>query len=431
MRSRSYFLETLQEESSGKNVKSRRYFQSCDACGFQNSKTVGISKCPECGGTLNYRYDQGGKASVDGFPDKDLFGLWKYHKLLPIDDVRSCITLGEGATPLTTSVRLRAELGTAGRVMLKDETQNPTGTYKDRPAAMGVSKAIEIGSGKVIIASDGNAGPATAAYCARAGLKCFVLMPADTPVERNVQTILYGANLILIENSTVSDCIDLITDLSESYEWTHLTTAAAVNPYHFEGTKTIAFEIAEDLEWNTPDWVVMPAGGAGLSAAVWKGFLEIMEAGIITELPRILAVQAEGCAPLVKAFKEGKKKVERWENPSTLAKAISVPFPLDGEQALRAIRDSGGSAISVSDVEMVRAAGVMARLEGIFAEPTGAASVAGLAKALEEGIISKKESVVALVTGTGLKEITSFGKLLQSPKTIGRDISDLKSILDR
>jgi len=315
--------------------------------------------------------------------------------------------------------------------MLKDETQNPTGTYKDRPAAMGVSKAIEIGSGKVIIASDGNAGPATAAYCARAGLKCFVLMPADTPVERNVQTILYGANLILIENSTVSDCIDLITDLSESYEWTHLTTAAAVNPYHFEGTKTIAFEIAEDLEWNTPDWVVMPAGGAGLSAAVWKGFLEIMEAGIITELPRILAVQAEGCAPLVKAFKEGKKKVERWENPSTLAKAISVPFPLDGELALRAIRDSGGSAISVSDVEMVRAAGVMARLEGIFAEPTGAASVAGLAKALEEGIISKKESVVALVTGTGLKEITSFGKLLQSPKTIGRDISDLKSILDR
>jgi len=412
-------------------VKSHHYVQSCDECGFQHSNTVGIAKCPECGSTLNYRYDQDGKVYLDGFPDKDFFGLWKYHELLPIDDIRYCITLGEGATPLTTSVRLRAELGGAGRIMLKDETQNPTGTYKDRPAAMGVSKALEIGSGKVIIASDGNAGPATAAYCARAGLRCFVLMPSDTPVERNVQTIMYGANLILVENSTVSDCIDLISDLSEPYDWTHLTTAAAVNPYHFEGTKTIAFEIAEDLGWDTPDWVVMPAGGAGLSAAVWKGFLEMMEAGIITELPRILVVQAEGCAPLVRAFKEGKNKIERWENPSTLAKAISVPYPLDGELALRAIRDSGGSAISVSDGEMVHAAGVMARLEGIFSEPTGAASVAGLAKALGEGTVRKEESVVALVTGTGLKEITSFGKLLQSPKTIGRNISDLKNILDR
>ena len=129
----------------------------------------------------------------------------------------------------------------------------------------------------MIIASDGNAGPATAAYCAKAGLDCFVMMPADTLVEGNVQTILYGAELILVEKSTVSDCIDMIMDLSESSSWTHLTTASSVNPYHFEGTKTIAFEIAEDLGWNTPDWVMMPEGGAGLSAAIWKGFLEIME----------------------------------------------------------------------------------------------------------------------------------------------------------
>ncbi len=295
---------------------------------------------------------------------------------------------------------------------------------------MGVRKATEIGSGKVILASDGNAGPATVAYCARAGLCCFVLMPADTPVEINVQTISYGANLILVENSTVSDYIDMITDLSESNNWTHLTTAAAVNPYHFEGTKTIAFEIAEDLGWNTPAWVIMPAGGAGLSAAVWKGFLEMMEAGIITELPRILSVQAEECAPLVRAFKEHKNKIERWEKPSTLAKAISVPYPLDGELALRAIRDSGGSAISVSDGEMVNAARDMARLEGIFAEPTGAASVAGLSKALKEGIVSEEEPVVLLVTGTGLKAISSFGKLLEAPKTIGRNISHLKNALD-
>lgn len=411
-------------------MTSRHYVQSCDVCGFQNSNSVGIPKCPKCGNTLNYRYNQIGETGLDDFPDKDRYGMWKYHRLLPIDDFHHCVTLGEGATPLTTSVRLRAELGSTGRIMLKDETQNPTGTYKDRPAAMGVSKAIEIGSEKVIIASDGNAGPATAAYCARAGLRCFVLMPADTPVERNVQTILYGASLILADNSTVSDCIDMITDLSESNRWTHLTTAAAVNPYHFEGTKTIAFEIAEDLGWDTPDWVIMPAGGAGLSAAVWKGFLEMLEAGLITELPRLLVVQAEGCAPLVRAFKEHNTKIERWEKPSTLAKAISVPYPLDGELALRAIRDSNGSAISVSEGEMINAARVMARLEGIFAEPTGAASVAGLLKALEEGIVGNNESVVALVTGTGLKVISSFGKLLEIPETIGKNISDLKGILD-
>ncbi len=411
-------------------MTSRHYVQSCDVCGFQNSNSVGIPKCPKCGNTLNYRYNQIGETGLDDFPDKDRYGMWKYHRLLPIDDFHHCVTLGEGATPLTTSVRLRAELGSTGRIMLKDETQNPTGTYKDRPAVMGVIKAIEIGSEKVIIASDGNAGPATAAYCARAGLRCFVLMPADTPVERNVQTILYGANLILVENSTVSDCIDLITELPEYYNWTHLTTAAAVNPYHFEGTKTIAFEIAEDLGWNTPDWVIAPAGGAGLLAAVWKGFLEMIEAGIITDLPRLLAVQAEGCAPLVRAFKEHNTKIERWEKPSTLAMAISVPYPLDGELALQAIRDSGGSAISVSDSEMVNATRVMARLEGIFAEPTGAASIAGLAKAIEEGIVSKEESVVALVTGTGLKVISSFGKILEVHKTIGRNISDLKSTLD-
>ena len=175
---------------------------------------------------------------------------------------------------------------------------------------------------------------------------------------------------------------------------------------------------------------MMPEGGAGLSAAIWKGFLEMSEAGMIAKLPRLLVVQAEGCAPLVKAFKEHDTKIERWEKPSTLAKAISVPYPLDGELALRAIRDSGGSAISVSDSEMVNATRVMARHEGIFAEPTGVASIAGLAKALEEGIESKEESVVALVTGTGLKVILSFTKLLEIHRTIGKNILDLKSILE-
>ncbi|MGD9908770.1 MAG: pyridoxal-phosphate dependent enzyme [Mesotoga sp.] len=183
---------------------------------------------------------------------------------------------------------------------------------------MGVSKTKKIGSEEVIIASDGNAGPATAAYCGKAGLDCFVMMPADTLVEGNVQTILYGAELILVEKSTVSDCIDMIMDLSESSSWTHLTTASSVNPYHFEGTKTIAFEIAEDLGWNTPDWVIVAVRGADYSCYL-EGLFGDNGAGIITDLPRSLAVQAEGCAPLVKAFKEHNPKIERWEKPSTLA----------------------------------------------------------------------------------------------------------------
>lgn len=411
-------------------MEMRGYLQSCSSCGFQRSDSIGIAECPRCGKTLKYLYRRIREIKSSGFLDSSLFGMWKYHQLLPVDDLGSCVTLGEGGTPLTDSHRLRSRFGFSGRLLLKDETQNPTGTYKDRPASIGVTKALETGSRLVAVASDGNAGPAVAAYSARAGLDCLVVMPEDTPMERNIQAVLYGARLILVKESTVSECIDLVNELSGTFDWTHLTTAAAVNPYHIEGTKTIAYEIAEDLGWSSPDWVIVPAGGAGLAAATWKGFLEMKVAGMINKLPRLLVVQAKGCAPVVRAFIEKKRRVERWEKPNTKATAIGVPYPLDGDWALEAIEESGGYALTLSDEEMNRAAMILARSEGVFAESTGAASVAGFARALEEGVVGGEETVVAVVTGSGLKSISLFGELLDESRVIGRDSSDLNSVVD-
>ncbi len=404
----------------------RSFYMKCEKCGYLLKDIKGQAKCPACGNVLKYFYENEDKLNQENIVDKRFHNIWKFNRLLPVQDLNNIISLGEGNTPFHSANNLRELFDFSGNIYLKDETQNSTGTYKDRPASIGVSKAVECGYKSVIIASDGNAGPAVAAYAARAKIPCFVVMPRDTPDERNIQTLAYGAKLILVENATVSECIDMIEEINDNTNSLHLTTAAAVNPYHVEGTKTVGLEIAENMNWKTPDWVISPVGGAGLLASIWKSFVELKNANIVDRLPRILGVQAAGCAPVVKAFENGDKEVEWWRNPSTIATAIGVPYPLDGEWALEAIYSSNGYALSLEDKEFVEAARLLAKTEGVLAEPTAAASIGGLMKAKKHGVISEDADVVCVITGTGLKALNSFKGKIENIPVIGPRKNELR-----
>ncbi len=399
------------------------YILKCLTCGKK------YDSCEKCKGGLEiiYDYDELAHKINTKILERRKIGVWKYKELLPMNDDSKIITLGEGGTKLHECKKL-AEALSIEKIYAKDETRNPTGTYKDRPATVGVSKALEFGAKTVAIASDGNAGPATAAYAAKAGLRCYVFMPAVTPIERIVQVQMFGGKVILAKG-TVSDCIDILTKVQDQYGWHQLTTAIPLNPYQAEGSKTIAYEICEDLEWNVPDWVVIPVGGGGLLTANWKGFKEFFKLGIIKKLPKVAAVQAKGCAPVVKAYNNDKEKIENWGEPKTIAITIGVPYPLDGATALKAIRESKGTAVAVSDEEILRAEKLLAETEGIFAEPAGVASLAGTKKLIEKEIIGNEERVVFEVTGTGLKDLKSAVKMCGKPLCIKAKPEEVKTVI--
>lgn len=408
-----------------------KYILRCLACGEKyNNCEKSIYRCEKCGGSMEiiYDYDELIPKINTKILEKREPGVWKYKELLPLNDHSKIVALGEGGTKLHKCKRL-AEVLALEELYAKDETRNPTGTFKDRPATVGVSKALELGATSVAIASDGNAGPATAAYAAKAGLKCYVFMPATTPMDRIVQVQMFGGKVILVKG-TVSDCIDILTKVQDRYDWHQLTTAIPSNPYQAEGSKTIAYEICEDLGWSVPNWVVMPVGGGGLLTANWKGFKEFFKLGIIKKLPKIAAIQAKGCAPVVKAYGEDKNEVESWEEPNSIAITIGVPYPLDGTTALKAIRESKGIAMAVSDKEILEAERLLAQTEGIFAEPAGVASLAGVKKLIEKEIIGNKEKVVFEVTGTGLKDFKSAMKMHEKPPCIKAEPKEVKTAIE-
>jgi len=407
------------------------YVLKCFACGEKyNDLQKLMLRCEKCGGSLKIIYDYD---KITQEINKEILksrkpGVWKYKELLPLRDTSKIVSLGEGGTKLHKCERL-ANVLDIGELYAKDETRNPTGTFKDRPATVGISKALEFGIKTVAIASDGNAGPATAAYAAKAGLTCYVFMPIITPTERILQAEMFGGKVISVEG-TISDCIDLLTEAQEQYGWYQLTTAIPVSPYQAEGPKTIAYEICEDLKWNIPDWVVIPVGGGGLLTANWKGFKEFFKLGFIKKLPKIAAVQAEGCAPLVKAYNKGEiEEIKNWGMPESVAISIGVPFPLDGISALKAVKESEGTAMAVSDEEILKAEKLLAKTEGIFAEPAGIASLAGVRRLLQERVIKKGESVVFEVTGTGLKDFKSAKRMCEEPPCIKAKLREVEIAL--
>jgi len=325
--------------------------------------------------------------------------LWRYREFLPLQDDVNRISLGEGFTPLIEAKTLARELGLK-RLWIKDEAQNPTGSFKDRGLSVAASRAKELGVKKVAIPSAGNAGGSLAAYAARAGIEAYVFMPRDTPAANQVEARQYGAHVTLVDG-LINDCGRLIAERKAVEGWFDVSTLK--EPYRVEGKKTMGYEIAEQLNWNLPDVIIYPTGGGTGLIGMWKAFNEMEEMGWIgSKRPRMISVQASGCAPIVKAFTEGKEGADPWTEAVTLAAGLRVPQAVGDFLMLRALRESRGTALSVSDQEMLAEIPHVGRAEGIFFCPEGAACVAALRRLTEQKWIRTTDEVVIFNTASGL-----------------------------
>ncbi|MCF7944647.1 MAG: threonine synthase [Spirochaetia bacterium] len=379
------------------NDLTQKFNLHCRNCDATYKPQESLYRCPSCDSRLWVEYPKKIRFDLDALAKH---GMWKHFSHLPLLSEKYITSIGEGDTPL---VELKQE---NSRVFVKSENINPTGTYKDRPASLAVSRALELGGKGVTVASDGNTAPAVAAYAAMAGLDCVVFMPKETPVLRYSQAAAFGAKIILIDGD-VNDCLELANQLTETAGYHHCSTAGYVNPYQFEANKTIAFEIVENL-LDAPDWVSLPLGGGGLLIGLYLGFKELYEAGITTKIPQFLPVQSASCAPFVLAT-ESSKPVERWKGKiDTIAFPIAVPYPPDGDAALACLQDAGGKALAVNDEKLLQAVRHLAKTYGVLSEPAGGVSFAGYLQARADKVVGDDETTVCVISGTGLKSIETF-----------------------
>jgi threonine synthase len=379
----------------------------CSACHREYDARRLHNVCTECGKPLLARYDL--KRIAKFLTRQTLFGrradLWRYRELLPVRREDNIVTLGEGWTPLLHAKWLGQSLGMS-ELHVKDESLNPTQSFKARGMSVAVSMAKELGAKKLAAPSAGNAGGALAAYGAHARMGVYLLMPRDTPRANIVECEVAGAHVTLIDG-LITDCGAEVVRRKESEGWFEMSTLK--EPYRVEGKKTMGYEIAEQLGWTLPDVIVYPTGGGTGLIGMWKAFDEMQQLGWIGEKrPRMVTVQATGCAPIVRAFEAGESSGAPIENATTLASGLRVPRAIGDFLILDAIRESGGTAIAVSDHELVEGAKEMARTEGIFAAPEGGACVPAVRKLLERGDIKPDEKVVLFNTGSGIKYIDVF-----------------------
>ena len=380
----------------------------CTACGatFGADELHGV--CPTCGKVLFARYDLAALRRAMPVPDFSgrPWDLWRYRELLPIREERHAISLGEGATPLIPLSRVARDAAGMpdGDVLVKDEGANPTGSFKARGLSVAVARAAELGVEHVALPSAGNAGAAAAAYAAAHGIGCHVAMPNDAPESTKAEVSVYGAELLLVDG-LIDAAGRLIRERAASDGWFDLSTLK--EPYRVEGKKTMGIELAEAGGWGDawcPDVIVYPTGGGTGIVGMWKAFDELQRLGWVGSLrPRMVVVQASGCAPIVRAYEAGANHAEPWTDARTLAAGIRVPSAIGDYLILQAVRDSGGTAVIVSDEEIVEAQRTLGRLAGIFAAPEGAATFAALRQLVVSGFLAGGERVVLFNTGTGLK----------------------------
>lgn len=355
-----------------------------------------------CGSPLLARYDLD---AVQHALNRDMLqsrepSLWRYHELLPVRSSEHIVSLGEGMTPLIPAPQIGSMLRVK-QLFVKDEGVIPTGSFKARGAAVGVSRAGELGVKVLALPTNGNAGGAWATYAARAGIEAVIVMPDAAPSITRSECAISGATLFLV-NGLISDAGAIIGRAIKAHGWYDASTLK--EPYRIEGKKTMGYEIAEQLHWDLPDVILYPTGGGVGLIGIYKALLELQQLGWIGErLPRLVAVQAEGCAPLVQAWQEGKDVSVFWENSTTIAFGINVPKALGDFLVLEAIYKTNGCAIAVSDEELLQAQKTLAAREGLFVCPEGAATLAAAQKLRENGWINAEERVVLLNTGTGLK----------------------------
>jgi threonine synthase len=377
-------------------------------------------KCEKCGGLLEYALDF---EQLRGIKLAGTISFWKYKQLLP--EVKNTVTLGEGGTPLHKATRLAKKLGLS-TVYLKDETRNPTNSFRDRCAALMVSNALDLKCDSMVCASNVNLGASSAAYCAKSGLTCHIIVPKLVDMGKLAQMLIYDA--ILDEHGEiVDDSIERAESLANETGWYQAT--AELNPLVIEAQKTIAYEVVEQL--GVPKWFVVSMGSGGIIYSIWKGFKELQMLGKVKTLPKMVGVQAQGCAPIVNAHLKNQSKPAFTTKPSTHALGILVRNPLNGIWALKALTESKGIAISVSDSEIFNAEQKIARLEGIFAEPASSTTIAALEKMGTHGTINEKDSVVCLITASGLKATDVLQALTKKRKTagVGLELSTKEKIL--
>lgn len=379
----------------------------CGLCGLKYEAQRLHNLCTACGKPLLVRYDLDRakmtltkESLATRRPD-----LWRYREVLPVEDDRHIVSLGEGWTPLLHAHRLGKRVGIHD-LYIKDESQNPTQSFKARGMAAAVSMAKELGANKLAVPSAGNAGGALAAYAARAGLKSYIFMPRDSPQANIVECEQTGARVTLMDG-LITDCGAEVGRRKEKEGWFDVSTLK--EPYRVEGKKTLGYEVAEQLNWELPDVIIYPTGGGTGLIGMWKAFDEMERMGWIgNRRPRMVTVQAEGCAPIVRAFEEGNRFADEFPNAATTASGLRVPKAIGDFLILDALRTSGGTAVSVTDEELIAATREIGASEGVFCAPEGAACLPALRKLVETGEVSRTDRVVLFNTGSGVKYMESF-----------------------
>ncbi len=392
------------------------YALRCIECDreFENDE---LYTCPSCNGLLEVKIGLE-SVEVDFKFDGINLRVWKYSSLLPVRS--KPISLNEGGTPL-----FKTSLGDGCKVYVKHEGLNPSGSFKDRGMTVGVTKAIELGKKAVACASTGNTSASMAMYAAKAGLKAYVLLPAGkVALGKVAQALMHGAKVIGIK-SNFDVALELVRRISEEENFYLLNS---VNPFRLEGQKTIAFEIVDKLGY-VPDRIILPVGNAGNISAIFKGFKELKELGLIDTIPRMVGVQAEGANPIYEAFREGRRDITPEKSPETVATAIRIGNPVNAKKALNAIYESKGLSVSISDSEIIEAQKLLASKEGIGVEPASAASIAGLNRLLEMGDIGSDETIVCITTGHLLKDPETVIRVCGEPIEVEANLEKIKEVL--
>ncbi len=379
----------------------------CALCGLKHEAHRLLNLCRECGKPLLVRYDL--ERAKQSLTKESLTSrrsdMWRYREVLPVEDDANIVTFGEGWTPLLRAQRLGRTVGVTD-LYIKDEGQNPTQSFKARGMAAAVSMAKELGATKLAVPSAGNAAGALAAYAARAGLECFIFMPRDTPRANVVECQQTGAHVTLMDG-LITDCGAEVGRRKEAEGWFDVSTLK--EPYRVEGKKTLGYELAEQLNWDLPDVIIYPTGGGTGLIGMWKAFDEMEQMGWIgSKRPRMVSVQASGCAPIVRAFEEGKRFADEFPNAATTASGLRVPKAIGDFLILDALRDSGGTAVAVTDDELIQATREIGAAEGIFCAPEGAACLPALRKLIEADQVKSSDRVVLFNTGSGVKYMESF-----------------------
>ncbi|MCK8502796.1 MULTISPECIES: threonine synthase [Myxococcus] len=382
----------------------------CTKCDRTYAPGAVLNLCTSCGAPLFARYDLERAAKTlrrEALATRER-SMWRYHEVMPVADPAQRLSLGEGWTPLLATPRLATRLGMK-QVWVKDESGNPTGSFKARGLSAAVSMAKVLGAKAVCLPSAGNAGSALAAYAARGGLRAHVFVPRDISSLFLLETRAYGAHVETVDG-LITDAGKVCAGLAREHGWYECATLK--EPYRVEGKKTMGYEVAEQLGWTLPDVILYPTGGGTGLIGMWKAFEEMEAMGLIdSKRPRMVAVQAEGCAPIVKAHEEGRPDAPMWQGATTHAHGLRVPKALGDFLILRAVKESGGTALSVTEAEIVQGTKDLASAEGLFAAPEGGACVAALRKLQASGQVTPEESVVVFNTGTGFKYVENMAPL--------------------